>query len=500
VAPPLQMRPMLLWRRKFKYTLLPEAPLKKGNSVKRIALLVVLLTSLNLPRTSAQKPDRTALVLTNVTVIDATGAAPKPGMAVVIESNRIARIVETRKAKIPAGARVVDATGKFLIPGLWDMHVHIVFGDWIPGGKEVSLPLFVANGVTGVRDMGGDLEVEEGWRKEIAAGTLIGPRMILAGPMLDGPKSRFPSSLSISTPEEGRNAVADLKRRGADFIKVQSFIPRDAYFAVVEEARKQKLVLVGHVPDAIRASEASAAGQKSIEHFTGVFEGCSPAEDEFLKGNKSPKRFLDTYDDTRAAKLIAEFARYRTWQVPTLVWERGQWLIDDIDFSHDPRLRYAPISWQQKTWPMFTESILKELDTDDVSVRRRFVKKELEMAAAMHRAGVPFMAGTDTAAGVDVLPGFSLHTEMEYFVEAGFTPMEALQTATRNPAEFLGLLKTQGTVEEGKVADLVLLDANPLSDIRNTRKIDAVIFNGRLLDRNELDELLAGVALFASSH
>src|SRR3984885_13300755 len=181
VAPPLQIRHMLLWRRKFKYTLLPEAPLKKGNSVKRIALLVVLLTSLNLPRTSAQKPDRTALVLTNVTVIDATGAAPKPGMAVVIESNRIARIVETRKAKIPAGARVVDATGKFLIPGLWDMHVHIVFGDWIPGGKEVSLPLFVANGVTGVRDMGGDLEVEEGWRKEIAAGTLIGPRMILAG-------------------------------------------------------------------------------------------------------------------------------------------------------------------------------------------------------------------------------------------------------------------------------------------------------------------------------
>lgn len=470
--------------------------------MKKTALVVCILSAIILSVSASQRNRRPVLLIRNVTVIDATGAPARPGMTVIIEGNRVTRIVPVTQEKAPpdGSLRVLDGTGKFLIPGLWDMHVHIVFGDWIPGGKEVSLPLFVANGVTGVRDMGGDLDVEQQWRKEIAAGTLIGPRMILAGPMLDGPHSRFPSSLSIATPDEGRQAVDDLKRKGADFIKVQSFIPRDAYFAVVDEAKRQHIVLVGHVPDAIRASEASDAGQKSIEHFTGVFEGCSPLEDQFLKGNKTPGQFLDSYDDARAQKLIAQFARNHTWQVPTLVWERGQWLIDDIDYSHDPLLKYAPVTWRKKTWPMFTESILKELDTDDVSVRRRFVKKELEIALAMHRAGVRFMAGTDTAAGVDVLPGSSLHTEMQYFVEAGFTPMEALQTATKNPAEFLGVLNERGTVEEGKIADLVLLDANPLDDIRNTRKIRAVILNGRPLVRSELDQLLDGVAQYASVH
>jgi len=269
---------------------------------------------------------------------------------------------------------------------------------------------------------------------------------------------------------------------------------------VVDEARKQGLILVGHVPDAVRASEASDAGQKSIEHLTGVFEGCSTAEDDFLNGNKGPKRFLETYNEPRARALIARFARNRTWQVPTLVWERGQWLIDDIDTSRDPLLKYAPSSWRNKTWPMFTESIVKELDTDDVSIRRRFVQKELEIVGAMHRAGVPFMAGTDAAAGVDVLPGFSLHQELEYLVRAGFTPLEALQAATRNPAEFLGLQDQMGTIEAGKLANLVLLNANPLEDIKNTRRISAVVLGGRLLSRAELDQLLAQAESFSKSH
>jgi hypothetical protein len=261
------------------------------------------------------------------------------------------------------------------------------------------------------------------------------------------------------------------------------------------------MTLVGHVPDAIRASEASDAGQKSIEHLTGIFEGASTAEDSFVKGaTKTPKIYLDTYDDARAQSLIAHLARNHTWLVPTLVWERGQWLIDDIDYSHDQDLLYAPASWQKKSWPSFTKSILAELDTDDVSVRRRFVQKEFEMVGAMHKAGVPMMAGTDTAAGVAVLPGFSLHTELECFVQAGFTPMEALQSATVNPAKFLGLQKQMGTVEAGKFASLVLLDGNPLEDIRNTRKIAAVFLKGKLLKRADLDQILSQIASFAGSH
>lgn len=445
--------------------------------------------------------EQPAIVFLNVNVIDATGSPVQPGMMVMIKGYRITQVGKMTKASFPPGTKVIDGRGKFLIPGLWDMHVHTIFGDWIPGGKDVSLPLFVANGVTGIRDMGGDLDTLLQWRSQISSGALLGPRMIISGPMLDGPKSRFPSSVSISTAEEGRKAVDDLKAKGVDFIKVQSFITRDGYFAVVDETKKRGITLVGHVPDAIRASEAIDAGQKSIEHLTGIFEGASTAEDSFIHGTaKGPKSYLDTYNDGLAAALISRMARAHTWLVPTLVWERGQWLIDDIDYSHDPALKYAPASWQTKSWPSFTKGILAELDTDPVAVRRQFVQKEFEIVNAMRKAGVPIMAGTDTAAAVAVLPGFSLHTELECFVQAGFTPMEALQTATLNPAKFMGLQSQMGTVEKGKLANLVLLDANPLEDIKNTRKIAAVVLNGRLLDRAELDQILDHVAAYAGSH
>lgn len=453
----------------------------------------------------AQAPtDQRPLAITHVSVIDATGSPVQPDMTVLIQGNRIARMGKANSVHPPKDAMFLDGRGKFLIPGLWDMHVHTIFGDWIPGGKEVSLPLFVANGITGIRDMGGEIDTLLQWRSEISARNLLGPRMVIAGPMLDGPKSRFPSSVSIGAPDEGRKAVDDLKARGVDFIKVQSFIPREPYFAVVDEAKKQGLTLVGHVPDAIRASEASDAGQKSIEHLTGIFEGCSSAqnEDRYLSGEnkKLPKTYLDTYDQATCKQLIARMSRNGTWLVPTLVWERGQWLVDDIDTSRDPLRRYAPASWQQKSWPEFTKGILATMDTDPVAYRRQFVQKEFEIVGAMHRAGVRLLAGTDTAAGVDVLPGFSLHTELEYFVQAGLTPMQALQTATRNPAQFLGLQNEMGTVEPGKLANLVLLDANPLDDIRNTRKITAVILNGRLLTRADLDAILRQVANFAGAH
>lgn len=472
----------------------------KGVGVKtnRIFLAIAVLLAVCGVASQGQIP-APPLAITHVSVVNAAGPV-QPDMTVMVRGNRITSVEKSAHAKVPKDARVLDGTGKYLIPGLWDMHVHVMFGDWIPGSKEVSLPLFVANGVTGIRDMGGDLDTLLAWRKEISAGALIGPRMVIAGPMLDGPKSRFPSSVSITTPQEGRKAVDDLKAKGVDFIKVQSFIQRDAYFAVVDEARKQKMVFAGHVPDAIRASEASEAGQKSIEHFTGVFEGCSTEEDEFLKGPKSPKRFLDTYDANKCQRLIAQLARNHTWQAPTLVWERGQWLVDVIDYSHDPLLKYAPQSWQKKSWPDFTHDIIKELDTDPVADRRRFVQKELEMTLAMHRAGVKFMAGTDTAAAVAVLPGSSLHTELEYFVEAGLTPQEALRTATLAPAEFFGRQSEMGTVEKNKIADLVLLDANPLEDIKNTRRINAVILNGRLLTRADLDKMLEQIAAFAATH
>ena len=435
-----------------------------------------------------------AVAITHVTVIDATGAPPQADMTVVVRNQHIAALGRSARLRPPAGAAVVDGRGKFLIPGLWDMHVHEVFGDWLPRNEKVVPPLFVANGITGVRDMGGDLDVLKEWRAQTAAGTLLGPRMIIAGPMLDGPTPRFPSSAPVASAADGRRVVDELTKRGVDFIKIQSLIPRDGYFAAAEEAKRLGMVFVGHVPDAVRAAEASNAGQKSIEHFTGIFEACSTIEDKLVTGTpRGPGPNVRTYDPGRAQKVIALMAKNRTWQVPTLVWERGQWLVDDIDLSHDPLTKYAPAAWKDHTWPMFVHDIMQSMDTDPLPVRKKFFQMELDMTLAMFRAGVPFMAGTDTAAGVHVFPGFSLHQELALFVRAGLTPMQALQTATRNPAEFMGRLKDLGTIEQGKLADLVVLDANPLDDIANTRTIRAVVLEGHYLDRTELDRMLKAV-------
>jgi imidazolonepropionase-like amidohydrolase len=448
----------------------------------------------------AQSPEGAgvSLVFTHVTVIDTATGALQPDTFVIITSDRIEQVGTKHHVKVPKDGKIIDATGKFMIPGLWDMHVHAFFDDRAESGRDVTLPLFIANGVTGVRDMGSNLDPVLQARKDIEDKRLLGPRMIVSGPMLDGPKSTYKSAMAIATPEDGRRAVDMLKSRGVDFIKIQSYVPRDAYFAIVDECKKQNLVFVGHVPDSIRGSEASNAGQKSLEHLIGIFEGSSTVEDDLLTGPKSPGRFLDTYDATKEAAIIRLLAKNHTWQCPTLYWERGQWLVDVIDPNKDPDLKYAPVSWREKAWPKATKSIIKEMDTDPLSVRERFVQHELDIVKRLNQAGVPFLAGTDCPAGVDVLPGFSLHLELQRFIAAGFTPLEALQTATLRPAQFLDKLNDYGKVEMGKVADLVLLDANPLDDIRNTQKIAAVVAAGRYFSRASLDRTLSDVEATAN--
>jgi hypothetical protein len=454
-----------------------------------ICLTTVALT-VALERTS-QPP---ALIFTHVNVIDATGSPTQPDMTVVVQGNSIRQLGNSKDVPVPQGAKTVDGHGKYLIPGLWDMHVHEIFGAWLPEDEKVIPLLFVANGVTGVRDMGGDLEPLKRWRSRIAAGDMLGPRMIISGPMLDGPVPQFPSSAPIKDAADGRKTVDELKKNGADFIKIQSLIPRDGYFAAAEEARKLGIVFAGHVPDKIRAVEASNAGQKSIEHLTGVFEGCSSVEDELMSKPRGPGRgrLLATYDPDRAKALLALFVKNQTWQVPTLDWEQGEWLIEKTNSGADPLVKYAPAAWRNRTWPMFTHDITQGWSSDPLADRERFVQAEFKMVGDMYRAGVPILAGTDTAAGVRVYPGFSLHEELQLLVKAGLSPMATLQSATLNAGKYLGLADT-GTVEVGKRADLVLLDADPLEEIGNTRKIQGVVLAGRYFSRADLDRLLQQV-------
>jgi imidazolonepropionase-like amidohydrolase len=460
----------------------------------RIAsILLFLLVGVLLGALSAQHWNlEETLVITDVNVVDVRTGEVRADQVVIIERNRITT-VGSKGTRYPRNAPTVNAKGGYLIPGLWDMHVHLVFGDWFPLAQEISLPLFIANGVTSVRDMGSELETVQAFRNHIESGELLGPRILTSGPMLDGPKPRFPSSLAIATPDDGRHAVDELKRRGVDFIKLQSLIPADAVIAIADEARKQEIPFEGHVPDAVRAADMSAAGMHSFEHLIGIFEGSSPAEAEFLTGTKTESKFLATYDPERAAALAAILAKNQTWQCPTLVWERGGNLLDTMDYSKDPRAKYVPAYWKDVTWKKMTEQVKQDFGTDDLETRKKFVDKELEVVQMLHKAGVPFLAGTDTPPGVYIFPGFSLHEELQRFVAAGFTPLEALQTATLNPARFFGMEEQLGTVAMGKMADLVLLDANPLADIANTQKIAAVIVNGKYFSRNDLQRMLQKV-------
>jgi imidazolonepropionase-like amidohydrolase len=469
----------------------------------RLVSAVLIALTLGTQRLTAQ-----ALTITGATIVDVSTGSLRANASVVIDGNRIVDVGSSTSIR-PRG-QVIDAKGMYVIPGLWDMHTHAYFGWSREFGDSYVLPLFLANGITGIRDMGSDLDAIIRARREVAAHRLLGPRMVVSGPMLDGPQVSFAASIAIKTPDDGRKAVDSLKRKGVDFIKIQSGVPRDAYVAIAAESKKVGLPFDGHVPDAIRASEAVAEGQRTFEHLIGIFEASTPNESDFIKrkygagndsaANKRLAAFLDQYDAAREANIIQLLASKNIWQCPTLFWERGQWLVDVVDFTKDPDIAYTPKTWTATKFPGMRKAILESLGTDPLGVRQRWVEHELEIVKRLHAANVPFLAGTDTPAGVGVTPGISLHQELQRFVAAGFTPLEALQTATINAARFLGKAGDFGSVEKGRIADLVILRANPLTDIANTRAIVGVVADGKYFSSAEIDRMRARVRQYAAAH
>ena len=401
-----------------------------------------------------------AIAITDVTVIDVESGARIDGANVVTVGDRIARV--GRSAVIPPGATRVNGRGKFLVPGLWDMHSHH------QATGVQSLELFLANGVVGTRDMGSDADFILPLRDRIARGEVAGPEIVAAGPILDDRPPDWPFRRRVRNAEEARAAVRDLKRRGVDFIKVHDSTPREAFFAIADETAKLGLPFAGHVPVGITVEEAADAGMRSIEHLANfrVYGECSGRGAYSAAGCEA-----------RFAKLTAR----HVWQTPTVAFFRA---IPEL-FSGAPMAHGEYASDSLRALSRKNREVSKLSDTAIASLRA---------AAAESLPAVRDLAirGPGVLAGCDgLVPGFCLHDELQALAEAGLSPLRALQTATINPAKYFGREKVQGTIEADKRADLVLLDSDPLLDIRNTQRIAAIIVRGRLISRTEIDRILA---------
>jgi imidazolonepropionase-like amidohydrolase len=461
----------------------------------RAVLIVLTVGAVPWNHASAQDAP---LFIAHVTVIDVIAGREQPDMTVEIRERTIAAMSDGRRVRIPRRATVIDGRGKYLIPGLWDMHVHMSFP---PGSAHIFLPLMVANGVLDARDMHSILSIIVPLRHAVANGSQIGPRLFVAGPAVDGPNSFLPGSRVVRTADEARDAVRQLKAGGVDFIKVYSSLPKELYFAVASEAKKEGIPFVGHVPYPVTAAEASEAGQRSMEHLTEVDVGTSREEavikadeveamDQRHRSIPDADRLRATYDSAKAAALFARFRRNDTWQVPTLIvlHQPGR-LAQSGHAPDDSLLIYIPKALRE-FWSSFPTELAARMGALDLI--------HADLVGQINRIKVPMMAGTDCP-NPYVYPGFSLHDELGLLVNAGLTPAEALRTATINPPRFLGMTDSLGVVAKGKVADLVLLDGNPLQDIANTKRIRAVIQGGHLLDRRALDGLLARAKALAAA-
>ena len=426
------------------------------------------------------------VAITHVAVVDVEHGTSNRDVTVVIAGRRITAAGPTASTKVPAGARVIDGHGKWLIPGLWDMHVHTA----VPTGQPL-LSLYVANGVTGVRDMGGDFDLINGWRRAIDAGNLVGPRIVAAGPYLEGHGSPI-AHIEVHTPDDARRAVDSLSVLGVDFVKVHSALPRETFFAAAREARVKHLALAGHLSRNVTVEEASDSGQRSLEHLLGFVNVCTPAESVAFAAADPLRRIVFnscTSQDQRA--VYQHLARNGTWVTPTLTpaWEFA--VLPRHDVPGDTLARFLSDSLQRYMVAIFEPP--PALPPEANVLGRRMFAKRHELVRALYDAGVPLLAGTD-APMRNSPPGFGLHEELLELVRSGLTPGAALRSATYEPARYFRALDSLGTIAPGKLADLVLLDGDPLARIENAHRIAAVFTRGRVYDRKALDQMLAAAA------
>jgi imidazolonepropionase-like amidohydrolase len=452
------------------------------------------------------------IAVKNIAVIDVVTGAVKKKQTVIIEGNKIVSV--NSKVRIPETATIIDGTGKWLIPGLWDMHAHAL-GRW-----DQTAPLYIANGVTGIRDMANILSLAEAkvLRQNVYEHKIAGPRFVNAARLLDGPQTRFPPvAILIPTKEYAIKVADSLKEEGVDFYKVYETLPREAFYAIIDKGKEHHLAVVGHVPASVTIDEAIRSGMKSIEHLKMVGgDGNAPTvirdsirnlfrsamwdiankdtQSAITKNQLGSQLAIKTYNPDWAFDKGKMLAENHVWITPTMVQSLRS------HYGNDELL-------QNKSWDYMPSTIAsgwRHRVKNNMRLMRfeipEYTELEIKTVSRFHKAGVKLLAGTDANyAFIGNIPGFGLHEEMKLFVKAGLSNLEALQTATLNPAIFLEATDSLGTIESNKIADLVLLDANPLENISNTQKIYGVILNGRWFDRKQLDKMLEDVKSMVKS-
>jgi imidazolonepropionase-like amidohydrolase len=468
-----------------------------------LPVAALLASVARLPTPVAEKYD---LVISHVQVVDVATGQLRPDQTVAVAGGKIVRVSPVATARYQA-SQTVDGTGRFLIPGLWDMHVHFRGGDSLAAANKKSLTLYLAHGITTVRDAGGDLTpFLFQWRQEEAAGTLAGPRIFTSGPKIDGPGATWPGSLEVTTPAQVSRALDSLQKLRVDYVKIyDSKISGDAYLETISQAEKRGMKTTGHMPYSVTLGEAVTRGLDATEHLYYVFKACSGKEDSLttlvrnsLATSKPLGLFAtlpavyDTYSPAAASRIFRLMASHHTAAVPTLAIGKTLAELHENDHAHDTLRAYID--------PKIQRTYLKRLaSARQQSAAARAFSQKLEarfrtLVPQLQAAGVTILAGSDSGPfNSFTYPGASLQEELALLVKAGLTPAQALRAATVNGATFLGVAGRSGSIAVGKDADLVLLTANPLADINNVRKIAAVVARGKVYSRADLGRLLQAI-------
>jgi imidazolonepropionase-like amidohydrolase len=448
---------------------------------------------------AAPLPD---LAIQNVTVIDAVNGV-REARTVVIDGGRITAV--TAAGEAVSAVDMVDATGQYLIPGLWDFHVHLTYDERF---TEAMPGLFLSHGITSIRDTGGPLDRLLPVVEALRADGATAPRVFFAGPLLDGEHVVYDGQnrplLGIANPdvETARENVARLADAGVDFLKIYEMVAPEVFSAIVEEAQARGLPMDGHVPLSMQARNVGPLVQ-SLEHLRNIEMDCTA---DPLTMVAERRRILTNPDGVPGANLRSQLHNLQRLPAVAAYDEAGcaEVLSSMTSTIQVPTLRLNALSlrppFQRSDWDELLETLPVDVEADwrattearraaDPTQATTYADWSLFLVRLMHEAGVPIGAGTDTPISF-AAPGYSLHTELEMLVQAGLSPMQALEAATVRPAAFFGRSGEMGTVEEGRLADLVLLTRDPLEDIANTRSVQAVVSKGKLLNREELDGLV----------